>query len=140
MRWWQQKNTYVSYNVFKHICFVMQLSCFSHCEQRMNRVKSSFIYSERDWEGFVAQAHPGFLCEAGLQYFLQLCPNLCLGEKKKIACLAAQSLLRLRVKSLQVAQCRQAAWNTDASPSKNEKQTAVTIQENSFSVCYEYHT
>lgn len=49
----------------------------------MNRVKSSFIYSERDWEGFVAQAHPGFLCEAGLQYFLQLCPNLCLGEKKK---------------------------------------------------------
>lgn len=83
MRWWQQKNTYVSYNVFKHIYFVMQLSCFSHCEQRMNRVKSSFTYSERDWEGFVAQAHPGFLCEAGLQYFLQLCPNLCLGGKKK---------------------------------------------------------
>lgn len=48
----------------------------------------------------------------------------------------------MRVKSLQVAQCRQAAWNTDASlaPSKNEKQTAVTVQENSFSVCYEYHT
>lgn len=33
-------------------------------------------------------------------------------------------------------------WNTDASlaPSKNENQTAATTQENSFSVCYEYHT
>lgn len=33
-------------------------------------------------------------------------------------------------------------WNTDASlaPPKNENQTAATMQGNSFSVCYGYHT
>lgn len=113
----------------------MQLSYLSHCEQRMNREKSVFTHSERDWEGIVALA-PARLLVWGwvLLCFLQLCPDWCWGRKELVAYCSAQSLRDGMGEGLMGLWGQASAWNADARllPSKNEKQIAVTVQERRF--------